>query len=753
MSTIIKHKEFTNHKIFKSEVAGRPLTIDVGKVAELASASAMVTYGETTVLVAVTCSARPRDGIDFFPLSVDFEEKLYAVGRIPGSFLRREGQPSLPAVLASRVIDRSIRPLFPYDFRNDVVVTATVMSLDRDCSPEVTAMIGVSACLAYSNIPWAGPIGCLEVGYVDGQIVMNPTQEQKHNSRLDLTVAATEQKVIMIEAGAKELPDEIMYDAIVKAHEDIKRQVGFINDLVAQIGKEKMTYDHADFDQELFDKIVEATMDEARAAMDTDDKNVREERWNKLIDHWHALFLEEYPEMDKYLEEITYKFQKKIVKAWLLEGHRVDGRAKNEIRPLSAQVGVLPRVHGSGLFTRGQTQVLSVCTLNTLSAAQKLDTIWEEEEKRYLHHYNFPSYSVGEARAARSVNRREKGHGALAERALEPVIPSQEDFPYAIRVVSEVLSSNGSTSQGSICGSTLALMDAGVPISAPVAGISCGLIQDDDGSFTTFIDIQGVEDFHGEMDFKVAGTKAGITAIQMDIKNDGLSHAIIKEALDITKDARYAILDEIMLPCIAKPRDDVAETAPKMVKMKIDVDKIREVIGSGGKVIQKICADTGAKIDIEDDGTIYIAGVDKASCDAAKKTIETIVFVPEVGQLYYGKVVRILQFGAFVELAPGKDGMVHISKLADHRVEKVEDVVNIGDMIWVKVTEIDEKGRVNLSYKDALKDQGRRAASEPVSESIPRTLAARCITAGPYLEGLPAFAPFVFCASKKGCGP
>ena len=703
MSTVITHKQFPNHKVYKIDLCGRPLTIDVGKVAELASASAMVTYGETTVLVAVTVAPRPRDGVDFFPLSVDFEEKLYAVGRIPGSFMRREGQPSLPAVLASRVIDRSIRPLFPYDFRNDVVVTCTVMSVDYDCSPEVTAMIGVSACLSYSEIPWAGPIGCLEVGYVDGQIVLNPNQEQKHASKLDLTVAATEQKVIMIEAGAKELPDDIMYDAIVKAHEEIKKQVGLIRTITAEIGKPTMTYDHADFDQELFDKIVAATMDEAKAAMDTDDKNIREERWNKLIDHWHELFLEDYPEMDKYLEEITYKFQKKIVKAWLLEGHRVDGRAKNEIRPLGAEVGVLPRVHGSGLFTRGQTQVLSICTLNTLSAAQKLDTIWEEEEKRYMHHYNFPAYSTGEARGARSTNRREKGHGALAERALEPVIPPVEEFPYAIRVVSEVLSSNGSTSQGSICGSTLALMDAGVPISAPVAGISCGLIQDDDGGFTTFIDIQGVEDFHGEMDFKVAGTKAGITAIQMDIKNDGLSHAIIKEALEITKDARYAILDEVMLPCISAPRPDVAETAPKMVKMKIDVDKIREVIGSGGKVIQKICADTGAKIDIEDDGTIYIAGVNRESCDAAKKTIETIVFVPEVGQLYYGKVVRILPFGAFVELAPGKDGMVHISKLSDRRVEKVEDVVNIGDMIWVKVTEIDEKGRVNLSYKDALK--------------------------------------------------
>ena len=715
MSTIIKHKEFTNHKVYKTEVAGRPLTIDVGKVAELATASAMVTYGETTVLVAVTVSPRPRDGVDFFPLSVDFEEKLYAVGRIPGSFMRREGQPSLPAVLASRVIDRSIRPLFPYDFRNDVVVTATVMSVDRDCSPEVTAMIGVSACLAYSCIPWAGPIGCLEVGYVDGQIVLNPTNEQKHASQLDLTVAATDKKVIMIEAGAKELPDDIMYDAIVAAHEDIKKQVAFINQIVAEIGRDKMTYDHADFDQELFDKIVEATMDEARAAMDTDDKNVREERWNKLIEHWHELFLEDYPEMDKYLEEITYKFQKKIVKAWLLEGHRVDGRAKNEIRPLAAEVGVLPRTHGSGLFTRGQTQVLSVCTLDTLSANQKLDTIWEETEKRYMHHYNFPGYSVGEAKPARSPGRREIGHGALAERALVPVLPSVEEFPYAIRVVSEVLSSNGSTSQGSICGSTLALMDAGVPIKAPVAGISCGLIQDDDGSFTTFIDIQGVEDFHGDMDFKVAGTKAGITAIQMDIKNDGLSHEIIKEALDITYDARCEILDQIMLPAISEPRKEVSKYAPKMLTMHIDPSKIREVIGSGGKVIQKICADTGAKIDINDDGSIFIAGVDAASCDAAKKCIDDIVFVPEVGALYYGRVVRLMTFGAFVELAPGKDGLVHISKLADHRIEKVEDACKVGDMMWVKVTDIDEKGRVNLSHKDAVKEiKAKEAAGERI---------------------------------------
>ena len=576
-------------------------------------------------------------------------------------------------------------------------------------------MIGVSACLAVSCIPWAGPIGCLEMGYVDGQIVCNPANEQKHRSQLDLTVAATAGKVIMIEAGAKELPDAVMYDAIVKAHEEIQKQVELINQMVAEVGREKMSYDHAAFDQALFDKIAADFMDEAKAAMDTDDKNVREERWNAMIEKWHEKYLEDHPDMDQFLEEITYKFQKKIVKAWLLEGHRVDGRAKNEIRPLGAEVGILPRVHGSGLFTRGQTQVLSICTLNTLSAAQKLDTIWEEEEKRYMHHYNFPAFSTGEARAARSTNRREKGHGALAERALEPVIPSVEDFPYAIRVVSEVLSSNGSTSQGSICGSTLALMDAGVPIKAPVAGISCGLIQDDDGGFTTFIDIQGVEDFHGEMDFKVAGTKKGITAIQMDIKNDGLSHAIIKEALDITKDARFAILDEIMLPCIAQPRPEVSKHAPKMITVKIDPDKIREVIGKGGSVIQKITAESGAQIDIEDDGTIHIASPNAESCEIAKKMIDTIVFVPEVGSLYYGKVVRILQFGAFVELAPGKDGMVHISKLANHRVAKVEDVINIGDMIWVKVTDIDEKGRVNLSYKDALREiEEKKARGEIV---------------------------------------
>ena len=715
MSTIITKKQFPNYRKYTMDLAGRPLTLETGKLAELANAAVLVTYGETTVLVTATASARPRDGIDFFPLSVDFEEKMYSVGRIPGSFMRREGRPGEKGILTSRVIDRPIRPLFPGDFRNDVAIMATVMSVDHDCSPEIAALIGTSAALAISDIPWNGPVGALKIGCVDGKLVVNPTREQAEVSDLDVTVVSTGKKVVMIEAGANEVSNDVMFEAIKTAHEENQKQVALINQMVAEIGKEKFDYPHADFNQELFDKIVAATMDEAKAAMDTDDKNVRESRWNKLIDRWHELYLEEYPDMDKYLEEFTYKFQKKIVKAWLLEGHRVDGRQKNEIRPLGAEVGILPRVHGSGLFTRGQTQVLSVCTLDTMSAAQKLDTIWPEETKRYMHHYNFPGYSVGEAKPSRSPGRREIGHGALAERALLPVLPSEDEFPYAIRVVSEVVSSNGSTSQGSICGSTLALMDAGVPIKAPVAGISCGLIQDDDGSFTTFIDIQGVEDFHGEMDFKVGGTKKGITAIQMDLKNDGLTMEIIKNALDITYDARCEILDQIMLPCIPAPRKEVSQWAPKMITMHIDPDNIRDVIGKGGSVIQKIVADTGAKIDIEDDGTIHIASPDAASCDAAKAAIDAIVFVPEVGSLYYGRVVRLMQFGAFVELAPGKDGLVHISKLANRRVEKVEDVCKIGDMMWVKVTEIDEKGRVNLSHKDALREiEEKKARGETV---------------------------------------
>ncbi|MEE1413089.1 MAG: polyribonucleotide nucleotidyltransferase [Oscillospiraceae bacterium] len=715
MSTIITKRQFPHYHKYTMDLAGRPLTLEVGKLAELANAAVMVGYGDTRVLCCVTAAPRPRDGIDFFPLSVDFEEKMYAVGRIPGSFNRREGRPGEKGILTSRVIDRPIRPLFPYDFRNDVSVMCTVMAVDHDCSPEIAALIGTSAALAISDIPWNGPVAALKVGLVDGKLVFNSDAEQRKVSDLDVTVVSTGKKVVMIEAGANEVPNDVMFEAIKQAHEENQKQIALINQMVAEIGKPKFEYPHADFNYELFNKITADFMDEAKAAMDTDDKNVREQRWNAMIEKWHEKYLEEYPNMDQYLEEITYKFQKMIVKKWLLEGHRVDGRQKNEIRPLDAEVGVLPRVHGSGLFTRGQTQVLSVCTLDTLSANQKLDTIWEETEKRYMHHYNFPGYSVGEAKPARSPGRREIGHGALAERALLPVIPPVEEFPYAIRVVSEVVSSNGSTSQGSICGSTLALMDAGVPIKAPVAGISCGLIQDDDGSFTTFIDIQGVEDFHGEMDFKVAGTKKGITAIQMDLKNDGLTMEIIKNALDITYDARCQILDQVMLPCIAEPRAEVSKYAPKMVTMHIDPDKIRDVIGKGGSVIQKIVAESGAKIDIDDDGTIHIASPDAESCEKAKKCIDDIVFVPEVGQLYYGRVVRLMTFGAFVELAPGKDGLVHISKLADKRIEKVEDACKIGDMMWVKVTEIDEKGRVNLSHKDAMKEiAAKEAAGEPI---------------------------------------
>ena len=715
MSTIITKRQFPHYHKYTMDLAGRPLTLEVGKLAELANAAVMVGYGDTRVLCCVTAAPRPRDGIDFFPLSVDFEEKMYAVGRIPGSFNRREGRPGEKGILTSRVIDRPIRPLFPYDFRNDVSVMCTVMAVDHDCSPETAALIGTSAALAISDIPWNGPVAALKVGLVDGKLVFNPDAEQRKVSDLDVTVVSTGKKVVMIEAGANEVPNDVMFEAIKQAHEENQKQIALINQMVQEIGKPKFEYPHADFNYELFNRITADFMDEAKAAMDTDDKNVREQRWNAMIEKWHEKYLEEYPNMDQYLEEITYKFQKMIVKKWLLEGHRVDGRQKNEIRPLDAEVGVLPRVHGSGLFTRGQTQVLSVCTLDTLSANQKLDTIWEETEKRYMHHYNFPGYSVGEAKPARSPGRREIGHGALAERALLPVIPPVEEFPYAIRVVSEVVSSNGSTSQGSICGSTLALMDAGVPIKAPVAGISCGLIQDDDGSFTTFIDIQGVEDFHGEMDFKVAGTKKGITAIQMDLKNDGLTMEIIKNALDITYDARCQILDQVMLPCIAEPRPEVSKYAPKMVTMHIDPDKIRDVIGKGGSVIQKIVAESGAKIDIDDDGTIHIASPDAESCEKAKKCIDDIVFVPEVGQLYYGRVVRLMTFGAFVELAPGKDGLVHISKLADKRIEKVEDACKIGDMMWVKVTEIDEKGRVNLSHKDAMKEiAAKEAAGEPI---------------------------------------
>ena len=668
------------------------------------------------MLVTCTASARPKDGIDYFPLAVDFNEKLYAVGRIPGSFMRREGKPSLPAVLASRLIDRPMRPLFPSDLRNDVVIACDlrndvviaceVLSVDRDCSPEITAMIGASAAVSISDVPFNGPIAGIVLGWDGEKYLFNPTQEERKTNRMITTIAATHKKIVMIESEADQVPDDVMYEGIVQAHEHLQPVLDLIDKMVAEIGKPKFEYEHASFDDELFELLCANEMEGMEHCMDTDDKNVREERVNEWITAVQEKYEEEHPDMMQFMDEILYKMQKKIVKKWLLAGHRVDGRKMNEIRPLASEVGVIPNVHGSGLFTRGQTQVLSIATLATLSMAQKLDTIWEEEEKRFMHHYNMPSYSVGEARASRSTNRREYGHGALVEKALQSVIPEIEDFPYAIRVVSEVLSSNGSTSQGSICGSTLALMDAGVPLKAPVAGISCGLIQDGD-DFTTFIDIQGVEDFHGEMDFKVAGTKDGITAIQMDLKNDGLKHEIVKNAFEITHEARLQILDEIMLKAIPEPRKELAKTAPKMIQMKINPDKIREVIGSGGKVIQKITADTGCKIDIDDDGSIFIASEDIEACRAARATIENIVFEPEVGQLYYGKVTNIREdFGAWVELAPGKDGLVKIKDLEFKRTEKVADVLSIGDMTWVKVMNVDDRGRVDLSRKDAMREKG-----------------------------------------------
>ncbi len=700
---IIKHKQF-DVKNYEIEYCGRPLKMQVGKMAELCNSAVLVQYGETTVLVTCTASARPKDGIDYFPLSVDFNEKMYAVGRIPGSFMRREAKPSLPAVLASRLIDRPMRPLFPADLRNDVIISCDVLNVDRDCSPEITAMIGASAAVSISDVPFNGPIAGIVLGWDGENYLFNPTKEERERNLMTTTIAATHKKIVMIESEAKEVPDDVMFEGILQAHEQVQCVLDLIDKMVEEIGKPKFEYSKASFDDELFEKLVANEFEGMEYCMDTDDKNVREERVNEWITKIEEKYLEEHPDLMQYMDEILYKLQKKVVKKWLLAGKRVDGRQMNEIRPLASEVGLIPAVHGSGLFTRGQTQVLSIATLNTLSMSQKLDTIWEEEEKRFMHHYNMPPYSCGEARAARSTGRREYGHGALVEKALEAVIPEVEDFPYAIRVVSEVLSSNGSTSQGSICGTTLALMDAGVPLKAPVAGISCGLIQDGD-DFTTFIDIQGVEDFHGEMDFKVAGTKKGITAIQMDLKNDGLKHEIVKEAFAITKEARFQILDEIMLKAIPEPRKELAKSAPKMIQMKINPEKIREVIGSGGKVIQKITADTGCKIDINDDGNIFIASEDIEACRAARTIIENIVFEPEVGKLYYGKVVRIIPIGAFVELVPGKDGMVHIKDLEFKRTEKVEDVLNIGDMTWVKVTEIDERGRVNLSRKDAIKER------------------------------------------------
>ena len=694
---------FENYKVYEYEYAGRPLRVEVGKLAGLANGSALVRYGDTVLLCCATASAAPRDGIDFLPLSVDYDEKMYAVGKIPGGFLRREGRPSEKAILTSRVIDRPVRPLFPKDLRNDVAITLTVMSVDPDCSPEITAMIGASIALSISDIPWNGPIGGAFMGLVDGEIVVNPTAEQRKKSDLELTVAASAKKVVMIEAGAREVDDETMYAAIMKAHEEIKDLLKFIDKIVAEVGKPKFAYPSCELDHDMFDEIFAYCEKDVMVALDTDDKTVRDARMQPITEDVLAHFEEKYPELPGLIGELIYKIQKKIVRRWLLEDKkRVDGRRMDEIRPLAAETGILPRTHGSGLFTRGQTQVLTIATLGPVSDSQMLEGLDDETEKRYMHHYNMPGYSTGEAKALRSPGRREIGHGALAERSLIPVLPSVEEFPYAIRLVSEVVSSNGSTSQGSVCGSTLALMDAGVPIKAPVAGISCGLITAEDGSWDTMIDIQGLEDFYGDMDFKVAGTHKGITSIQMDLKIDGLTPEIIHQALTTTHAARDYILDEIILRAIPAPRAELSPYAPKMMSITIDPDKIGKVIGPGGKTIQKIVADTGAQVDINDDGTVFISAVNTEAAEKAKAIIEAITFEPVAGTTYVGVVTRIIPIGAFVEFAPGKEGLVHISKLAQTRTEKVEDVVQIGDQVRVKFLGTDEKGRLNLSMKDAV---------------------------------------------------
>jgi len=690
-------------KTFETTLAGRKLVVETGKMAQLANGHCVVRYGDTVVMVNVTASRTPREGIDFFPLSVDYEEKMYSVGKIPGGYTKREGKPSEKAILTSRVIDRPIRPLFPSDLRNDVSVVATVLSVDQDNSPEVCALIGTSIALSISDIPWAGPIGGVWLALVDGEYVINPTVEQQEKSDMHVTVAGTKAKVVMIEAGANEVEESVMLEGIKYAHSVIQELCDFISGIQGEIGKEKMTYEAHDIDHDLYDKIKETEYANIQEALDTDDKNVRDARMGVIEDRIKENFTEEFPESIATLGEILYKMQKEIVRAWLYEGKRVDGRGLNEIRPLAAEVDLLPRVHGSGLFTRGQTQVLTIATLAPLSEAQRLDGIDLQTEKRYMHQYNFPSYSVGETKPSRGPGRREIGHGALAERSLIPVLPSAEEFPYAIRCVSEVLSSNGSTSQGSVCGSTLALMAAGVPIKAPVAGISCGLITTDEG-FTTMVDIQGLEDFYGEMDFKVAGTKKGITSIQVDIKNDGLPYEVIEEALTKTRDARYYILDEVLLKAIPEVRGELSQYAPKVDVMKIDVEKIRDVIGQGGKVIQAIVAETGAKIDIEEDGTIHIFAETQESGKAARERIEAIVEEPEVGRIYLGTVKSIKEFGAFVEFLPGKEGLCHISNLENRRVARVEDVCQEGDQIYVKYMGVNNKGKTELSRKEALKD-------------------------------------------------
>ena len=694
-----RKETFPHYKVYEMELAGRPFKAEMGKMCGLSNASALIRYGETVVLCNVTMSPKPREGVDFFPLSVEYEEKLYAAGRIPGSFMRREGRPGERAILTSRVVDRPMRPLFPKEMRNDVCITMTVMSLDPDCSPEIAGMIGASLVTAVSEIPWNGPIAGVQVGLVEGEIVLNPTYEQRQVSDLALTVAGTMDKIVMIEAGANEVDEDTMLQAIKTAHGEIKKIIAFINNIVAERGKPKVEFQTAGIDMDIFHAVRDKYLDRFKAAMDTDDKNVRDAALLPILNDIAG----EYPDLsDADLDLISYKMQKQIVRRWLLdEGKRVDGRGINEIRPLAAEVGILPRVHGSGMFTRGQTQVLTTCTLGGTKDSQLMDDLTDEQTKRYIHHYNFPPYSVGEARAPRSPGRREIGHGALAERALVPVLPSMEDFPYTIRCVSEVLSSNGSTSQASICGSTLALMDAGVPIKAPVAGISCGLITEGD-RWMTMLDIQGVEDFHGDMDFKVGGTRKGITAIQMDIKIDGLTYDIIADAFEKCRKGRLYILDEIIKPVIAEPRHELSRWAPKMFSIVIPTDKIKDVIGKGGKVIQEICANCNCKIDVQEDGHVFVSAIDQEDAKRAIFTIKTIVEDPEIGAIYKGKVTRLMNFGAFVEIAPGKEGLVHISKLDTKRVERVEDVVAVGDAIVVKVTDIDQQGRINLSRRDAI---------------------------------------------------
>jgi len=699
-------------KTFETEFCGRPLVVETGKMAQLAGGSCLVRYGETVVHATATASAKPREGVDFFPLAVDYEEKLYAVGKIPGSFLKREGRPTEKAILASRCIDRPIRPLFPKDLRNDVAVVTTVMSVEPDNDPVVTAMIGASIAISISSVPFAGPIAGATVGLVDGKVVVNPTKAERDKSEMFLTIAGTKEKVNMIEAGANCVPDDLVFEGIMAAHKEISKMCEFIEGIQKEIGKPKFDYEHMEVPEDIYEAVKNVAIDKIRMALDTDDKNIREENLKEVYSYVYEIVGENYPESETVIDEALYKLQKYVVRRWILDdGKRVDGRGLNDIRPLASEVGILPRTHGSGMFTRGQTQVLTTCTLGMVSEEQLLDGIDDEETKRYMHHYNFPSYSVGETRASRGPGRREIGHGALAEKALVPVIPSTEEFPYTLRLVSEVLSSNGSTSQGSICGSTLALMDAGVPIKAPVAGISCGLVTEGD-RYITMVDIQGLEDFFGDMDFKVAGTKDGITAIQVDIKIDGLTPEIIREALAKTREARIKILDECMLPCIAEPRAQLSKYAPKIISTTIDPDKIREVIGSGGKVIQRIVAETGVKIDIEDDGTVFFATTDAEAAEKALRIVRGIAGDIEIGDIFSATVTKIMEFGAFVEYLPGKEGLVHISKLDTKRVEKVTDVVSEGDQINVMLVEVDRMGRYNFSRKDAILAMEAEAAEE-----------------------------------------